>query len=403
MMIGPDQAAAFVRPFASLASLGLVTRRLARYGRDRLRYRRGTEIGNGNALVARFLASLRQYSADIWTGAPLVELISEDGRVTGAIVSRNGTALRVRARQGVVLATGGFPWNARLRDSVSARFPHAHSMAAAENTGDGTTAALQAGAQFDSDLASPALWTPASLLRGRDGRERTIIYGYLDRGRPGVIAVNPAGRRFVNESNSYHDIVMAMFASGNDGNFHFICDRNFVRRNGLGAIRPFPWSASLASFERRGYIATGATLAELAGKIGLDAAALHETVARHNDFARTGIDLDFAKGSTAYNRSWGDPEARPNPNLTPIAQPPFVALRIVPASLGTVMGLATNEDAAVLDRAGTPIPGLFACGNDMASAMRGHYPGGGVSLGPAVVFAYRAIERITREPPRQTG
>lgn len=403
MMVGPDEIPAFVRPFASMANFSRVLRRLARHGLDRLKYRRGAQVSNGNALVARLLRSLRMHKAEIWVDAPLKELIRTENRVEGAIVERQGRTVRVQARLGVVLATGGFPQDPALRREFSASFPHDHSMAFEGNTGDGQRAARAVGGVVDTELSSPCLWTPSSLLKERDGKSVPVIYGYLDRGRPGIIAVDPEGRRFVNESNSYHDIVAALFerraalGSGADAPFHFICDAAFVRKNGLGAIRPWPWSPSLSPFVRSGYITTARTLQELARKIGIDPASLVATVERHNMFAKTGKDTDFGKGSTSFNRVWGDPAAGPNPNLTPIVKAPFVALPILPATLGTAMGLKTNGDAQVLDASGAVIPGLFACGNELASSMRGFYPGGGITLGPAVVFAYRAVLKALEE------
>jgi 3-oxosteroid 1-dehydrogenase len=280
-------------------------------------------------------------------------------------------------------------------------------MAFEGDTGDGQRAARAVGADIDRDLSSPCLWTPSSLLTERDGKKVPVIYGYLDRGRPGVIAVDPTGKRFVNESNSYHDIVSALFdrraeLGAGASNFHFICDAAFVRKNGLGAIRPWPFSRSLVPFVRRGYISAAATVRELASEIGIDPEALAETVDRHNGFARTGVDSDFGKGSTSFNRVWGDPKVGPNPNLTPISTAPFVALPILPATLGTAVGLRTNGDAQVLDPAGNVILGLFACGNEMASAMRGFYPGGGITIGPAIVFAHRAVLKA-QERAEHTG
>lgn len=402
MMVGPDEIPAFVRPFASLANLRRVLSRLGQHALDRLRYRRGAQVSNGNALVARLLHSLRRHKADIWVNAPLKELIRVGDRIDGAIVDHGGRSIRVRARLGVILATGGFPHDAVLRQEFGAAFPHDHSMAFTGNTGDGQRAARAVGAAVDTELSSPCLWTPSSLLKERDGTQSPVIYGYLDRGRPGIIAVDPQGLRFVNESNSYHDIVAALFERrailgvAEQATFHFICDANFVRKNGLGAIRPWPWTPFLAPFVKNGYITTGASIQELARKIGIDPDALSKTVARHNDFAQTGVDRDYGKGSTSFNRVWGDPKVGPNPNLTPIVQAPFIALPILPATLGTAIGLKANGHAQVVDQSGAVIPGLFACGNELASAMRGFYPGGGITLGPAVVFAYRAVLEAQR-------
>jgi predicted oxidoreductase len=103
-----------------------------------------------------------------------------------------------------------------------------------------------------------------------------------------------------------------------------------------------------------------------------------------------GEDRDFGKGSTAYNRFHGDPEVTPNPCLAPLAVPPFYAVRVVPGDIGTFAGLRADAQARVLDAAGAPIPGLYAAGNDMASVMGGNYPGGGITLGPAMTFGFIA-------------
>lgn len=409
MSVGADEIPHFLRPFSSWKSFSHVAKKLLRYAGDRLRYPRGTDIRNGNALVSRAFYSLRKTNAEVWLDSPLVELIQEGGRVTGAVVKRNGKALRVRAHRGVVLATGGFPRNAEMRNKYASHFPHTQTLAFEGNVGDGIQAALAVGASVDTALASPGLWTPASVFTDARGVQQTVIYGYLDRGKPGVIAVDREGRRFVNESNSYHDIVMAMFSEtkkraeteqsgvGHEAQFHFVCDHDFIRRHGLGLIRPFPINVGLGKWADRGYIHMADTVEELASKIGADPKVLAETVARHNGFCETGVDTDFGKGSSAYNRSFGIATLK-NPNLAPIARPPFIALRIHAATLGTTLGLKTNGDACVLDSNDQPIAGLYACGNELASAMRGLYPGGGVTLGPAITFAYRAVRHAAGKP-----
>lgn len=394
MMLGPDDVAKFVRPFASFAAFSRVVRRVLRHAGDRLRgYSRGTAISNGNAMVARMFAYLRQTDAQIWLSSPLVSLVEEGGRVTGACVDTPEGPRRVNARLGVVLATGGFPHSQPLRAELAPRFPHVHSMAFGANTGDGIGAARAVGGQVDTALHSPGLWTPASELSTAKRRE-TFIYGYLDRGRPGVIAVDGTGRRFVNESNSYHDIVLALFERQRAGqkHFYFVCDADFMHRRGLGAVRPWPWNLlQMPQMLRDKYLLRGNTLAELAARAGVDPAGLEDEVRRHNAFCVTGADTDFGKGDTAYNHSWGDPSVKPNPNLVPIARGPFYALPIVPATLGTAIGLQTNADARVVDADGASIPGLYACGNELASMMRGAYPGGGITLGPAITFAHVAV------------
>ena len=394
MMLGPDDVARFVRPLASLSAFSRVVQRVLRHLGDRLSgYSRGTLISNGNALVARMYAYLRRTDARIWLSSPLAALVEEGGRVVGARVDTPQGPRELRARLGVVLATGGFPHSPTLRAEFASNFPHAHSMAFEANTGDGIVAARALGGRVDTALRSPGLWTPASELATAT-RSETFIYGYLDRGRPGVIAVDATGRRFVNESNSYHDIVLALFERWRAGqrHFYFVCDTDFVHRRGLGAVRPWPWNLlQMPRMLRDGYLLRADSLAELARSAGVDPAGLEDEVRRHNAFCARGVDADFGKGSTAYNHSWGDPAVRPNPNLAPIAQAPFYALPIVPATLGTAIGLQTDAHARVVDADGAAIPGLYACGNELASMMRGAYPGGGITLGPAIAFAHAAV------------
>lgn len=401
LMLGANEVDDFLRPWSSPAAFGRVTRKVAKYFVDRIRYARGTDLRVGNALVARMLYSLPSDKVGIWTESPLVELIVHDGEVQGAVVRHEGGLRRVRARRGVVLATGGFPHSAEMRRIYGPATPHRHSLACEGNVGEGINAAQSAGAVVDTELSSVGSWTPASVVKDGQGRETPVIYGYLDRGRPGVIAVDANGRRFVNESNSYHDIVSAMFerSGPEDAAFHFICDREFVRRHGLGLVRPWPWTRSLAPFVRSGYIATADTLPELARKIGVDADNLVDTVQKHNGYCETGVDLEFGKGSTAYNRMFGVKSSWPNPNLAPIGAGPFVALRIHPATIGTTIGLKSNAAGQVLGRDGAPIPGLYACGNDLAAVFRGFYPGGGTTLGPAIVFGYLSVEGMKRGAP----
>ncbi|MDX8449674.1 FAD-dependent oxidoreductase [Mesorhizobium captivum] len=397
MMISSGEVGRFLNPFQSRDSMKHVLKRLGRYIGDRMRYRRGTEFSGGNALIARFIKSLRHLQVDIWTSAPVTGLVIDQRKVVGAVIRKDGRDMRVRATRGVVLATGGFPQDAGLRTALSGDHQHDQSLAHADATGDGIKIGLQAGGKIDNEVASAGFWTPVSLLREKGGRMQTVPYGWLDRGRPGVIAVGPDARRFVNESNPYHDICIAMFENGypTDERFYFICDHEFLKKRGMGQVLPWPWTPSTKSYERAGYIQVADTLAALAVKIGLDPQALAQTVQEHNEHARTGIDPYFQRGESAFNRTLGDPSVgKPNSNLGQIKTRPFVALRIVPATLGTATGLATDTYSRVLDQWGKPIDGLYACGNDATSVMRGVYPGAGITIGPGIVFAFRAVKFI---------
>jgi len=212
-----------------------------------------------------------------------------------------------------------------------------------------------------------------------------------DRAKPGVIAINSLGRRFVNEALSYHEFVLAMLRDGNgapDRPFYLICDRHFLWTYGLGRIRPF--TLNVNRYVASGELKQAASIDALAGLSGVEPSALAATVQNYNAHAREGTDPEFGRGSTIYQRHLGDGNHSPNPCVAPIEQAPFYALRICPADLGTAIGLKTDRQARVLGHNGTVIGGLYACGNDMGSIMNGNYPGPGITLGPALTFGYIA-------------
>lgn len=400
LMVGRKEIPMLLRPFASWASFRHVARLLSRHARDRMRHARGTRLLIGNALIARALHSARTRGVHIETGAALADLVVEDGRVAGAQVRTRDGVRTIRASRGVVLATGGFPHSAELRRELCAAYSHRHSLASEENVGDALRVARKAGAAVDEAMSSPGFWTPASVAKDAAGREIVYPYGHLDRGKPGAIIVNRAGRRFVNESDSYHHVVLAMFARGvlrpEDAAF-IVCDRGFISRYGLGLVKPAPFPHG--PYLRSGYLKRADTLGALAQQIGVDAQGLTDEVARHNRFAESGRDEDFHRGEGAFNRYNGDARGQPNACLLPIAEAPFYAIEVVPCTLGTAIGLRTDSDARVTDADGRPIAGLYAVGNDMASVMRGTYPGPGITIGPGIVFAYRAMRHAARSEP----
>ena len=231
-MVGKSDIPSLLHPFNSLNAVAHVVRLITRQAMDRLRYPRGTRLIMGNALVARLLYSLRRHRVPVRFETPMTELLLEDGRVTGAIVTDRNGRRAIRARKGVVLATGGICWNAGLRTRLFPKAAQQFSLAPASNTGDGVSTALQIGAGLDEDLRSPALWMPVSVLRRRDGTISVFPHIMLDRAKPGLIAVNGAGRRFVNEADSYHDFVAAMLRSDRSVPgvpAYLICDGTFIR------------------------------------------------------------------------------------------------------------------------------------------------------------------------------
>jgi succinate dehydrogenase/fumarate reductase flavoprotein subunit len=235
------------------------------------------------------------------------------------------------------------------------------------------------------------------LFRRADGSQGVFPHTVTDRAKPGIIAVNASGKRFVNEALSYHEFVLAMLRDGNDTanrSFYLVCDRRFIWTYGLGRIRPF--TLRLTRYVRSGELIEAPSIVGLAASIGVEKSALSTTLENYNAYARTGLDPEFGRGSTIYQRHLGDAGHGPNPCVAPIEQPPFYALRIFPADLGTAIGLKTDCHARVLGKDGNLIAGLYACGNDMGSIMNGNYPGPGITLGPALTFGYIAGRHLAQ-------
>lgn len=383
----------FYRATRSLKSALHVGRRLAAFAWHTLRYGRSMHLVNGNALVARLLKSAADRGVDLRTNAKAIGLLSDDARVTGARVAIDGIVHEVRAARGVVLACGGFPHDQARRAQTFAYTPSGRehwSAAPRCNTGDGIRLGESIGAHFDRSLDAPAAWAPVSLVP-QPGGDAVAFPHLIERAKPGVIAVTRAGKRFVNEASSYHDFISALLdttPAGEEVCAWLVCDHRFQRRYGLGFSKPFPFPTG--PYRRAGYLKRGATLDALARECGIDAASLADTVSAYNQYAKQGSDPAFHKGSTPYNRVQGDADRQPNPCLAPIEEGPFYAVKLLPGSLGTFAGLATDRDARALDPAGRAIAGLYAVGNDAASMMGGCYPSGGITLGPAMTFGYLA-------------
>lgn len=397
MMVGRTDLSQLPKMHRSFKAFLYATRIVLRHVSDLVRFGRGTRSVLGNALAARLGKSVHVLDVPIYYGTALAKLIrDDDGCVTGVEVQQEGQSRRVSARHGVILASGGFPQSDALRRDVMAhaRTGQHWSMSPAGSTGDGLRAAEEIGAVRGDNNLHPAFWAPVSRFRRRDGTEVPFPHLFLDRAKPGLIAVTDRGERFVNESASYHDFVAGMLAAMEDGarEFRLICDHRFIRRYGLGAIRPFP--GRLSPFLRNGYVKRADSLRGLAEVADLPPAIFEATVEAYNRSAEHGEDPAFGKGSTDYNRYLGDPENTPNPCLRPIEEGPFYSLPVYPGDIGTSIGITTNENAQVVDKEGKAIKGLYAAGNDMNSIMAGSYPGPGITLGPALTFGYIAAGHI---------
>lgn len=400
MMAGKEDIPRLINRFKSVGNFFYAGGLFLRYLADRLRYSRGARVVMGNALAARLFFSLKKNNVPLLFESTIEELLYEGERVAGAVVRSRARTLRVRARKGVVIATGGYGHNPRLRQRFMPQPTPPFTVACPTNTGDGIELGLRHGAIVQPEKQGPgAFWTPVSVTRRADGSQGVFPHLSLDRAKPGLIAVNGAAQRFVNEADSYHDFVEGMYESHKTVPTlpaYLICETAFVARYGLGAIHP--GTTNLGRAEREGYLITAPTLEALAARLKLDAAALVATVQRYNTLARAGKDTDFGKGDSELNRFNGDPSQKPNPCLRPIENGPFVGLAVWPAEIGTSTGLVTNADGQVLNEHSRPIAGLYACGNDMASIMAGSYPGPGTTLGPALTFGWRVAMHAAGRP-----
>ena len=348
--------------------------------------------GMGNALAIGLRKGLADAGVPVRYETELVGLMIQDDRVVGVEVEHAGRRSVLRARRGVVLGSGGFEHNLELRQKHQpAPITTDWTTGAASNTGGGILAGIAAGA--DTALMDDAWWGPTIPLG------RGPWFCLSERNLPGSIMVNAAGKRFMNEALPYVEAVHAIYEGEATGVAHVPCwmviDQRYRNRYlfaGLGPRQPFP-----RRWYEFGAIVKSDSLEGLAGLIDVPADALAETVERFNGLARTGVDEDFHRGESAYDRYYSDPTVKPNPSLHPIDRAPFYAVKIVPGDLGTKGGLVTDEHARVLRQDGSVIAGLYAAGNASAAVMGRTYAGPGATIGPAMVFGYLAALDLAKE------
>ncbi|MEQ1883010.1 MAG: FAD-dependent oxidoreductase, partial [Burkholderiales bacterium] len=310
MMLGSGpEIRHFMRVFKSPFSFVFVAKRLARHMLDVIVHGRGMTLTNGNALAGRLAKAAMDLNIPVWLSSRVKKLVTDHAGVTGAEVEREGKIALVKARLGVVLACGGFPYDIERRKQL---FPHAptghehYSPSPTTNTGDGLRLAEAVGGHVDPTIPHAAAWVPASVTTRPDG-SKGVMPHFIDRAKPGVIAVTPKGKRFTNEGNSYHDFVQAMVKSCKgepEISAWLLCDHKALRNYGLGCVAPAP--LPIGRHLRSGYLKRGSTVADLATQIGVAPDTLEETVAEFNHSAKNGEDPAFGKGSKAYNRYQGD-------------------------------------------------------------------------------------------------
>jgi FAD binding domain len=405
------ELAHFMRFHRSIVSFCYVAAAAMRYVVEWLLFGRSMRLVNGQALVAGLLAAGWAIEAHADASEPpflgkarrfgtfvnhsAQRLIYRDGRVAGVVLQTPQGEREVGAREGVVLACGGFPHDEACMQQSLVPWPHgqAHfSAAPLENTGDGLRMAERAGAQASSTPVGVAR-APVSVRRRMKGA--TAVYPhFVERAKPGVIAVNRQGRRICNEAQDYHGMVSDWLASvppGATQDAWLICDRRFRYRYGLGATKP----GLLPCWDLwTGYLRSSGSIEGLARQCGIEPAGLVAQVQAYNQALPADA---FKRGASAFERSQGDVSVGPNPCLAPIHRPPYYAVRLQPGSIGTFVGLRTDTRARVLGPGHQPIAGLYACGNDMAPVFGGAYPSNGITLGAALVFGHLAVCEALKE------
>lgn len=356
----------------------------------RLKGKRARRLALGNALVGRLRWSLLERGVPLWLNTSLEELIVDGGRVVGAVVQRDGRQLRIGARRGVVLACGGFEHNLELRQRYLPQPTNPEWSASQENnTGEGLLAAQAIGA--GTRLMEHAWWVPAIKIPRWD-RPYVLM---AERANPGIVIVNRKGERFANEAAPYQEAGRAFYDCNRPDAptipAWVIFDGNFRSKYVFSPLIPDPTlQDKMVSRAVKEILVKAESLEEIAERTGVDRDTLLETVRRNNEYARTGVDPEYHRGESAYERYYGDPRNTPNPCIAPIERPPFYALPMHPGDIGTKGGLATDGAARVLRDSGAAIDGLYAVGNCAASVMGSAYPGAGSTLGPAMTFAWLA-------------
>ncbi|MCV7155126.1 FAD-binding protein [Mycolicibacterium pyrenivorans] len=361
----------------------------------------------GQSLAARLRLAMKQQNIPLWLSSPMTELIADaDGAVVGAVVEKDGRAIRIRARRGVVIASGGFDHDMQWRTEHLPEVEKDWSFGNPAAMGDGIRAGEKVGGA--TELLDEAWWFPA--ICWPDGRLQFMLN---ERMMPSQFVVNGNGERFINEAAPYMDFAHAMIDGQRSGVTHIPCwlitDIRSFHRYVVAGHLPIPkipfapvptgWKVPAAWLES-GVVKQGTSWEELAEQIGVPGARLRDTAERFNELARQGHDDDFNRGDSAYDNYYGDPTL-PNPNLHPLCKPPYYAFQIILGDLGTSGGLRTDEHARVLRADDSVVNGLYAVGNASAAVMGRSYAGAGATIGPAMAFGYVAARHIADQTPSQ--
>jgi 3-oxosteroid 1-dehydrogenase len=399
--LGPKELRSFYQVRQSWAGKGVLVKLVWRMIRARVFGDRIAAIGQ--SLAARLRLAMKDRGIPLWLDSPMTELLTDDdGTVTGAAVVKDGSPLRIHARRGVILATGGFDHDLAWRKEHQPTVEQDWSFGNPAATGDGIRAGQKVGAA--ADLLDEAWWFPA--IQWPDGRMQFMLN---ERMMPSQFIVNGEGKRFINEAAPYMDFGHAMIEGQRSGVTHIPCwlvtDHRSFNRYVVGGHLPLPKIPGAPvptgrkmpkAWLESGVVKSAHSWDDLATKIGVPAGQLRDTAVRFNELARSGHDDDFSRGDSVYDNYYGDPTL-PNPNLYPLGKPPYYAFRVVLGDLGTSGGLRTDEYARVLRADGSVVSGLYAVGNTSAAVMGRSYAGAGATIGPAMTFGYVAAKHLVSE------
>ena len=357
--------------------------------------------GTGAALQGRLLQIALRERIPIWLNSPVVDLVLDEGRVTGVLIERGGEHLAVQARNGVLINAGGFSRNQAMRREYG-RHPASTDWTVANlgDTGEVMRTAIDLGAAVDQ--MDTAIWTPVSgntdgsFPEGTEGAHghHVPFPHHFDMSMPHIVLVDQQGGRFCNEAGSYMEIGELMYERHLQAGKNIPAWLVFDSRHRKNYLWGTVIGKSPRSWFDSGYMKRASNLGALAEQCGVDAKGLVDTIERFNQFCADGKDLDFHRGDKEFDRFHGDPRVNPNPNLGSIEKPPYYAVAVYPGDAGTFGGLVTDVHGRVLRDDNSVIEGLYATGNSTASVMGRRYIGAGASIGAAFVFGYRAAQHM---------
>jgi len=361
----------------------------------RKRWGRDTKLCAGNSLMGRLLLSLKDRKVPTWLNTSVEELVFEDGKAVGAVLTKDGETVRVRASRGVVLAAGGFSRNLEMRQKYQ-RHPITTEWTAGtpSNTGDAIQMGHAAGGALG--LMDEAWWTPVSLVP-RSPFSWVLV---VEKSLPHGLFLNQDGKRFTNEAAPYIDVVNGMYddvekTGAADPRWFHIFDATYRKSSIAGPVAPgkvMPDKRLPRRYRDGNFLYKAETLDELCEQLQIPTVTAQAAIERFNENAVKGEDPDFNRGWSAQDRYYGDPNVKPNCSLGPIETGPFYAVQIYPGDLGTKGGLVTDARSRVLKEDGQVISGLYAAGNTAESVMGRTYPGAGGTIGPALTFGFLAAE-----------